>query len=94
MENLEINVNVDKLNSFLFELKFNINKSINHGFILNDVQCFELIENKIIESDNIFKYNSNEAMYNLRDQIFAYFFDNENLEIPLSNKIKELSLLN
>lgn len=94
MENLEINVNVNKLNSFLFELKLDINKSINFGFILNDIQCLEYIENKIIESDNVFNYNSNEAMYNLRDQIFAYFFDDENLEIPLSFKIKDLSLLN
>lgn len=94
MESLEIHFNKNKLNSFLFKLNLMIHKRINEGYINNEIQCLNLIESEIIESDNTFIYGSNEALINLRDQIFSYFFDQEFIGLPLTDKIKELSLLN
>lgn len=90
---MQITVVKNKIISFLFELKLDINKSINNGYILNDIQCLNYIKARVIESD-CFELDSNEALINVTEQIFIYFFDESILDLPLSYHIKDLSLLN
>lgn len=92
-ENIWININ--KISSFIFMLKIKIDNSIANGCIVDSNDCVDLIELELVKSDNVYQSNTNEGLINLRDQIFLYYYADENIsEVPLIEKIKVLSLLN
>lgn len=94
MNEVEISFNKDKIVPFIFQLKLNIDLYMSSGLIETSNECLDYIKLNITRSDNIFKYNCNEGLLNLTEQIFYYYFGADEINLPISNYIKELSLLN
>lgn len=95
MNQVEISFNKDKLIPFVFELKSNIDLFMKNGLIETSNECLDYIKLNITRSNNTFKYNCDEGLINLSEQIFIYYFGDDNdSECPLVKYIKELSSLN
>lgn len=88
-------INLNKLSSFMFELKHKIDLSISNREILDSYDCTDYIRKFILNKDNVFQYNTDEALDNLVEQIFLFYYGDENIiDLPLIDKYKTLSLLN
>jgi hypothetical protein len=94
MENVEISFNKDKLIPFIFQLKSKIDLYMKTSLIETSNECLGFIQTEISKSDNIFRYSSNEGLVNLSEQIFYYYFGANEIDLPISKYIKDLSLLN
>lgn len=95
MNQVEISFNKDKLIPFIFQLKTNIDLFVKNGLIESSNECLDYIKLNIIRSNNTFKYNCDEGLINLSEQIFMYYFGDANdIVTPLVTYIKDLSLKN
>jgi hypothetical protein len=90
-----IQFNKNKIISFLFELHFEIGKRITHGLITDSNDCIREIKKELFRvNGDVFIIKGYDALNNLADQIFYYYYDSDNIQFPLTISVNELSKLN
>lgn len=95
MNSTEILFNKDRLVSFLFELKLDIDKRMIDETIQSSEDCMLFIKKELTRANNnVFKFNGYESLNNLTEQVFYYYFGADEIQTPLSISVNGIAVLN
>ena len=94
MENV-MHVNLNKLVSFMFNLKHKIDNEIKYGNIINSDDCINYIRDIVSKNNGTFTYTTENALNDLVDQIFFFYYGSSDIiDLPILESYKKLSKLN